>query len=114
MIPGTSGHENGGAFNADQQGGHTSPAVSIGKAVERLRRLRAGEPAAVIYGVRSMDAAVWHRERDERTLARAWLDWGQPAVEIVSRLAQADNADDVARQMVAAQRLAPTLPTDVT
>lgn len=40
---------------------------------DRLRRLYAGEPSKVVYGVKTADAASWHREQDERALARAWL-----------------------------------------
>jgi hypothetical protein len=46
----------------------------IAKATQRLLRIRAGETAYAVYGVRGLEAAFFHRERDERTLARAWMD----------------------------------------
>lgn len=46
----------------------------ITKATQRLRRIRAGETARTVYGVRGLEEAFFHRERDEKVLARAWMD----------------------------------------
>lgn len=42
----------------------------------RLRRVYAcgtNDDVCKVYGVRKWDAAAWHREMDERALARQWL-----------------------------------------
>jgi hypothetical protein len=61
---------------------------------DRLQRVYActshGEVCKV-YGVRGWDSAAWHRERDERTLAKAYMALLGPAAKLVA--AVTDNVD---------------------
>lgn len=53
--------------------------TSIAATVDRLKRLKAGEPLSIIYGVTTTDAGQWWREQDERCLARQYLADGDTA-----------------------------------
>lgn len=47
--------------------------TSIEARIDRLRRIYAGEPSKLVYDVKSVDDALWHREQDERALARQYI-----------------------------------------
>jgi hypothetical protein len=63
----------------------------------RLRRVyacKSSDEVCKVYGVRKWDAGAWHREQDERALARAYLAEHPPEVPTAERglgpLAEAD------------------------
>jgi hypothetical protein len=53
--------------------------TSIRATVARLRRVyacKSNDEVCKVYGVRKWEAAHWHREQDERALARQYIvDW---------------------------------------